>query len=158
MGTALAVVVAVIIGLLIGGIAAYFYVRGGAPESPAVPTVDVDRMVAEAQAQQKEIILEAKEEAHGIRTAAEQDARERRTEVQRMERRITQKEENLDRRGEGLDKRERQITTREEEIETHRGKIDELIAQQQVELARVSGLTRDEATAMLMASIEVEVR
>jgi ribonuclease Y len=158
MGLAVAVIVAVVI-VLVGWVAAYFYLRGRTPQqAPAAPSVDVDRLVAEAQAQQKEIILAAKEEAHAIRTAAEQDLRERRNDVQRMERRIQQKEENLDRRLEGLERRERQLTQREEEVEQHRAKIDELIAQQRVELERVSGLSREEATQMLMQSIEVEVR
>ncbi|MGH2443044.1 MAG: ribonuclease Y [Chloroflexota bacterium] len=157
MGPVITVLVAVIC-LLIGGGAAYLLVRGRTPESPAAPAIDVDRVAAEALAQQKEIVLEAKDEAHNIRSSAEQDARERRAEVQRQERRIQQKEENLDRRIEGLEKRERQITQRDEELDLHRQKIDELIADQQRELERVSNLTRDEATEMLMRTIEVEVR
>jgi ribonuclease Y len=151
-------VVAVVLGLLIGGAAAYAYVRRQSPAGPVTTGADVDRMLAEAQAQQKEMILEAKEEAHGIRTAAENDARERRSQVQRLEQRLVQKEENLDRRLEGLEKRERQLTQREEEVESRRSEIDELIAQQQVELERVSGLTREEAAEQLLRSIEVEVR
>jgi ribonuclease Y len=151
-------VVAVITGLLIGGAAAYLYVRSRSPAGPVTTGADVDRMLAEAQAQQKEMILEAKEEAHSIRTAAENDARERRNQVQRLEQRLVQKEENLDRRLESLEKRERQLTQREEEIESRRSEIDDLIAQQQVELERVSGLTREEAAERLLQSIEVEVR
>jgi ribonuclease Y len=158
MGTAIAVVAAVVLGLLIGGAAAYFYVRGRLPSGPTASQADVDRVLVEAQAQQKEMILEAKEEAHSIRTAAENDARERRNQVQRLEQRLVQKEENLDRRLEALEKRERGLTQREEENEVRRGKIDELIAQQQYELERVSGLTREEAAERLLQSIELEVR
>jgi ribonuclease Y len=75
-----------------------------------------------------------------------------------MERRIVQKEENLDRRSEGVEKRENQLTQREEEVEQHRGRIDELIDEQRRELERVAGMTREEASEMLMRSIEVEVR
>jgi ribonucrease Y len=151
-------VVAVIVGLLLGGAAAYAYVRSKLPSGPVTTGADVDRLLAGAQAQTKEMVLEAKEEAHGIRTAAENDARERRNQVQRLEQRMVQKEENLDRRLEGLEKRERQLTQREEEVEGRRSKIDELIAQQQVELERVSGLTREEAAERLLQSIEIEVR
>src|ERR1700674_2648422 len=110
-------VVAVIVGLLIGGAAAYAYVRSKLPSAPVTTGADVDRLLAEAQAQTKEMVLAAKEEAHSIRTAAENDARERRNQVQRLEQRMVQKEENLDRRLEGLEKRERQLTQREEEGE-----------------------------------------
>lgn len=145
-------------GLIVGAVFVYFWLRSQATGQTAAAQEGAERAVTEAQAQAKEIVLEAKDEAHRIRTTAEQDARERRAEVQRLERRNLQKEENLDRRAESLDKRERQLTQRESEVEQHRAAIDELIAQQRVELERVSGLSREEATEMLLRSIEVEVR
>jgi ribonuclease Y len=145
-------------GLVVGAVFVYFWLRSQATGQTAAAQEGAERTLTEAQAQAKEIVLEAKDEAHRIRTTAEQDARERRAEVQRLERRNLQKEENLDRRAESLDKRERQLTQRESEIEQHRTAIDELIAQQRVELERVSGLSREEATEMLLRSIEVEVR
>ncbi|MGI8827546.1 MAG: ribonuclease Y [Chloroflexota bacterium] len=149
---------ALVVGLAIGAAIAYFFVRSDTSMSAAAARVNADRIVADAQAQQKEVVLEAKDEAHKIRSTAEQDARERRAEVQRMERRIQQKEENLDRRLEGMERRERGLAQREEEIDQQRGKIDDVIAEQRVELERVSNLTREEAAEMLMRSIEVEVR
>ena len=157
MGTVITVLVAVV-AALIGGAAAYVYARGQASTRAQSTKADADRLLAEAQAQQKEIVLEAKDEAHRIRSEAEVDARERRTEVQRQERRIQQKEENLDQRMDRLEKRERALNQREDEIEQHRTKIDELIEEQRHELERVSGMTRDEAVGVLMANIEVEVR
>ncbi|GAC1322199.1 MAG: ribonuclease Y [Chloroflexota bacterium] len=157
MAIALAVL-GVVIGLALGAFGAYMYLQSRTSTSAATARADADRVHTDAQARSKEIVLEAKEEAHKIRTAAEQDARDRRSDVQRMERRIQQKEENLDRRLEGLEKRERGLTAREEEIEQNRAKIDELIAEQRRELERVSGMTREEASDMLLQSIEVEVR
>jgi ribonucrease Y len=145
-------------GLVIGAAIVYFWMQGRVSSKTTTTQADVDGLLAQAQAQQKEIILEAKDEAHTIRSTAEQDARERRAEVQRMERRIQQKEENLDTKLEQLERRERQLNQREEEIERHRTAIDELIAEQRRELERVSGLTHEEATEMLLRSIEVEVR
>jgi ribonuclease Y len=145
-------------GLIVGAGIAYFWLRSNGAQQATASREAADQALTEAQAKAKEIVVEAKDEAHRIRSTAEQDARERRGEIQRLERRNLQKEENLDRRAETLEKRERQLTTREEEIEQHRAKIDELIAQQRVELERVSGLSREEATEMLLRSIEVEVR
>src|SRR5947209_5491287 len=141
-------------GLVIGAAIVYFWMQGRVSSKTTTTQADVDGLLAQAQAQQKEIILEAKDEAHTIRSTAEQDARERRAEVQRMERRIQQKEENLDAKLEQLERRERQLSQREEEIERHRATIDELIAEQRRELERVSELTHEEATEMLLRSIE----
>jgi ribonucrease Y len=158
MQGAVVAVVAAVGGLLIGAAIVYFWLQGRTTGKVTATRLETDRALADAQARQKEVILEAKDEAHKIRAAAEQDVRERRADVQRMERRIQQKEENLDRRLDGLEKRERQLGQREEEIEQERSKIQELIADQRRELERVSGLTRDEASEMLMRSIESEVR
>ena len=49
-----------------------------------------------AESKKKEALLEAKEEIHKIRGDAEKENRDRRVELQRMERRILQKEEHLD--------------------------------------------------------------
>lgn len=144
--------------LALGAAISYFYLQSRTTTNVAATRADADRMLAEAQAQQKEIILEAKDEAHKVRAGAEQDLRERRADVQRMERRVQQKEENLDRRTEGLEKREQQFTERELGVEQMRLQIGELITAQQTELERVSNMTRDEAAATLLANIEVEVR
>ena len=150
--------VGLVLGLLVGGAFVYFYARERLSAKAGATGADIDKMLAVAQAQQKELILEAKDEAHQIRSSAEQDARERRAEVQRLENRIQQKEENLEHRAEQLERREHKLTQREQEIEDHAVKVDELIAEQRVALERVSGLTQEEAETRLLASIESEVR
>ena len=69
-----------------------------------------------AESKKKELILEAKEEIHRIRTEADKELRERRSEVQRQERRIQQKEETLDRKTENLESKEEKINNRSKEI------------------------------------------
>ena len=51
-----------------------------------------------AEAKKKEMLIEAKDEIHRQRSEADKDIRERRSEVQRLEHRLQQKEENLDRK------------------------------------------------------------
>ncbi|MBO5909043.1 MAG: DUF3552 domain-containing protein, partial [Clostridia bacterium] len=46
-----------------------------------------------AEARKKELLIEAKDEVHHLRQETEKDLRERRSEVQRQERRLQQKEE-----------------------------------------------------------------
>jgi len=67
----------------------------------------------EIEAKRKEVLLEAKEEAFKIRGEIEQENKEKRAEIQRLERRLTQKEETLDRRLDNLDRKERTITQKE---------------------------------------------
>ncbi|MGH2447116.1 MAG: ribonuclease Y [Chloroflexota bacterium] len=155
---AIIIAIAAVVGLIVGAAFVYFWTQGRTSTKAATARANANRIETEAQARQKELILEAKDEAHKIRSAAEQDARDRRADVQRQERRLQQKEETIDRRGENLEKREEQLGQREAEIEVERQQVGELIARQRVELEHVSGLTNEEAARMLLASIESEVR
>ena len=72
-------------------------------------SLEVRRRVEEGEAEGKEVILRAQQEAIRVRDESEHDARERRTETQRIERRLQRKEEQVDRRLENFEKREEQI-------------------------------------------------
>lgn len=106
----------------------------------------------------KEITLEAKEEAHRMRTEAERDVRERRAEIQRSERRLIQKEEAVDKKLENIEKRTESIAKHENEILAKKKELDGFLAKQIEELERVSGMSVDEAKALLLEEIEKDVR
>ena len=87
----------------------------------------------------KEITLEAKEEAHRMRTDAEREVKERRAEIQRSERRMIQKEESLDKKLENIEKREESITKHENEILAKKKELEGFVAKQIEELEKISG-------------------
>lgn len=125
----------------------------------------VDEAKREAEANKKVVVLEAKDEAHQIRAEAEEDLRERKNEVQKQENRLMQKEEILDRKSEMLDKKEESLDKREEsltetqrQVEDKNSKVEEILAEQQAELERVSGMSRDEARAMIRSDVEEELK
>ncbi len=106
----------------------------------------------------KEITLEAKEEAHRMRTDIEREVRERRAEIQRSERRLIQKEESVDRKLDNIEKKEESITKHENEILKKKKELDGFLAKQIEELEKISGLTAEEAKALLLEEIEKDVR
>jgi ribonucrease Y len=116
------------------------------------------RLVAEARAKQKEIVLEGKDEALQLRRAAEEEAREGRATLQRSERRLLDREEALDRKVAALEEREAGLAARAEELEAERARIAEVHQRQLVELERVSGLTAAEARQALIAQIVDEAQ
>ena len=61
----------------------------------------IDEAVKNAEAKKKEILLEAKEESLKTKNDLDKEIKDRRNEVQRMEKRILSREENLDRRSVG---------------------------------------------------------
>ena len=57
--------------------------------------------------------MEAKEEVHRLRNDFDRDSRERRNEIQRLERRFIQREESLDKKSESLEKKEDALSIRD---------------------------------------------
>ena len=141
-------VVTGIIGIILGMGIGYF-IRKYVTEAKIVSAEEAAKKIlieAEEKAQtlQKEKVLEAKEEVHRLRNELEKEIKDRRAEVQRMERRILQKEESLDKKAYQLEKKEDEIKKREEEIVAIREKLTDTYKKQLMELERISGLSTEE--------------
>lgn len=106
----------------------------------------------------KEIEIEAKEEAHRLRSEVEKEVRDRRSEVQRQEKRLLQKEESVDRKLESIERKEERIIQKEHQIDDKRAEVDALIDKRVAELEKISGYTADEAKKLLLQEVEKDVR
>jgi len=147
-----------LVGGLVGFVVALLLRRSLALSSETTARANSDRLVAEARAKQKEIILEAKDEAIKLAKTAETENRERRSELQRYETRLDKKDEQLDQKLAAVDQRERRLVEKELELEADREKVVQLQGEQRTELARVAGLSMDEARGLLLKRVEDEMR
>ena len=111
-----------------------------------------------AEAIKKEAILEAKEEVHRIRNDFEKESRERRNEIQRLERRIIQREELLDKKSEAIENKEEVLNKKQQDINEKAASIDELYDKQREELEKLSNLSSDEARELLLEETKKEIR
>ncbi len=118
----------------------------------------LDESVKDAESKKKEAILEAKEEVHRLRTELEKESRERRNEVQRLERRNIQREESLDKKSDVLERKEENLNKKQQEIEMLEASVQDLYTKQREELERLSGLTSDEAKQVLLDEIKKEIK
>ena len=155
----------VIIGIvaLVAGVAVGYIVRKSVGESKIKSAeAEAARIMEEAtrntDAIRKEAILEAKDEAHKVRTEAEQEVKERRAELQRTERRLVQKEESLDRKYELLEQKEESLQKNELQIEKIKTETQAIYDKQLVELERLAGLTSEEAREQLLHKVEEEIQ
>jgi len=147
-----------LVGGLVGFVVALLLRRSLALGSETTARANSERLVAEARAKQKEIILEAKDEAIKLAKTAETENRERRSELQRYETRLDKKDEQLDQKLAAVDQRERRLVEKELELEADREKVVQLQSEQRTELARVAGLSMDEARGLLLTRVEDEMR
>ena len=118
----------------------------------------IDEAVKTAETKKREALLEVKEESIKTRNELEKETKERRAEVQRMERRVLSKEESLDRKLEAIEKREASYTAKEEDLKRKKSEIEKLHEQSVRELERISGLTSDQAKEYLLKTVEDEVK
>jgi len=114
--------------------------------------------IKEADAKKRELLLETKEQLFRERSHFEKETRERRSELQRFERRILQKEENLEKRIGTLEKQERNLHHRERSCIEKEEKIFKDEERCKKELERLSGLSAIEAKRLLIQSLENEAK
>jgi ribonuclease Y len=119
----------------------------------------------DAEASQKEMLLEAKEKVHLLLVEAEQQSRGRQKETARADQALADKAKALadrlattDRMEKDLRGRERVIAERELATTAAAARYDQLLADQQRELQRVAGLTAEEAKDLVLRQIEADAR
>jgi ribonuclease Y len=114
--------------------------------------------IKEAEAKKKEVLLEAKEQVIRERNQQERETRERRAELQRYERRIVQKEESIERKTGQLEKIEEQYAEKNRLLAEKEDELGKQEARFRTELERISGLTVDEAKALIIADLENDAK
>ncbi|HEY7738293.1 MAG TPA: ribonuclease Y [Candidatus Limnocylindria bacterium] len=117
-----------------------------------------ERLVADARTKQKEIVLEGKDEVLQAQRASEEEARERRADLQRQERLLLDRSESLDRKSEALDRREAAAEEKVAEAEAERARLAALRDQQLTSLEQIGGLSAGEARERLIREIEEEAQ
>src|SRR5436309_7189964 len=112
----------------------------------------------EIEARKREAIIEAKDEAHRIRQEAEKEHRDRRTDLQRVESRLAQREETLDRRTEKLERREQEVQVAAAAADRTPAEAAQALARQREEVERSSAMTSEQARVVLLQQVEAEAR
>ncbi len=118
----------------------------------------IDDALKAAEDKKREIVLGAKEEALKTKNEIDKEVKDRRNEIQRMEKRVLSREENLDKKSDALEKKESSLSAREAEIVKKKAEIDELSSKRLQELERISGLTSEQAKEYLLKTVEDEVK
>ncbi|MCX6022046.1 MAG: ribonuclease Y [Chloroflexi bacterium] len=144
--------------MVVGGGLGWYLGQKSAAATVQMARKDAERITASAQAEQKDVVLQATKEAMRLRGAIDDEVRERRQELQRQERRFTAKEEQLDRKVDAVERRDKGIAAKESDLEAARRQLDDIKRSQLAELERVSGMTTTEARELLLRSIDEEAR
>ena len=149
---------AVIAGATAGFLARKYFAeaRIGAAEANAGKLIsDAER---EAENIRREAQVEAKDTIHTLRSDAERELKSRRSDMQRLERRLMQREETLETKEAELEKRDKRTASWEEHLKSQESKLMKAAAEQKRLLERVAGMSTQEAKDYLLQGISDEVK
>lgn len=118
----------------------------------------IDDAIRAAENKKREALLETKEEALKAKNELEKEIKDRRKEVSELERRIMKRDELSEKRAQGLERKEAELQHKEEGIADKEEEINRLHLRKVTELERVSGLTKDQAKAELLSSVEDSIK
>ena len=147
----------IIIGIAVGYAVRKYIAEGKINNAEELARKIVTDAEHDAETKKKELLVEAKEEIHRLRTELDNEVKIRRGELQQLESRVLTREESVDRKSVQLEKKEEKLNFKLEEAKNKNEKADELIAQREEELQRVAGLTAEEGKKMLLSELEKEI-
>ena len=162
MDVIVAAIIAAVVGLAIG-IGAGYFVRKNISEAKIGETDSlakniIDQANKDAETMKKEKLLEAKEEIHKFRSDAEKENRERRSELQKYERRVIQKEESLDRKQQSIESKESNLNQKLRAVDEKQKEVEAIKVKQLEKLEDISGITSEKAKDIILSNAEKEVR
>ncbi|HVE80171.1 MAG TPA: ribonuclease Y [Gemmatimonadaceae bacterium] len=136
--------------------------QGTAQETASRIVIDAER---ESDQLRKTAVLAGKEELMRLREAWETEARTRREEVEREERRLQDREATVDRKYDVLDQRDKELGRRASElgrrekvVATREEELESLVAEERRRLEGMAGMSAPEAKQELIRRLEEEAQ
>ncbi len=118
--------------------------------------VEVRQLLLDAREEAKQITSEAEQKAKEVIAVSETSLAEKEEKVTRQEERIFKREEALDKKQNELDAEITAVKAKIEEVRTKKERADALLAERANELAKVAGLSKEQAKEQLYTELERE--
>lgn len=141
-----------LLGLAIGYVFRWLYVlsKKGSIE------LELRRLTLEGKEEAKKFLIAAEEDARKLLLSAEADLKEEKDKISRAEDRLIKKEEALEGKQKELEGEIEAVKAKVADIKEIREKAETLVKERADELARVSGLSKDDALKQLVSEMERE--
>ena len=149
---------AAIVGIIVGVLVRKAISENKLGSAEAQAKHILENAIKDAENAKKESIISAKEEIFNLKKEADFDIKERRKEVSRLERRVTQKEETLDAKLEGIERKEGILAEKLADADRLKVEISKALEGQLAMLEKIAGLSREDAKAELVARLDSEMK
>jgi ribonuclease Y len=161
----LVILAAVSVGALLGYTLSRKLSRKKLESSESLSARIIDEAKKEAETIKKEAILQTKENLLKAKTEFEKDSRERKNDLDNLERRLRSKEENIDKRIDSLSQKETNMESREKALiqkESHlnekHDRLNRMLEEQKEKLEKIAGISSEEAKNHLIQSMEAAAK
>jgi ribonuclease Y len=125
----------------------------------------IENAIVEAEQRKKEALLQSKEEAYQLKQLVEKELKADRSEIKDDKLQLHKKRELLKKEWEAFDAKrsdleiaQKKLQQKEVAVENNLKEAEQLVGKQRYELARVAGISEEDAKKMLMESLESEAR
>ena len=161
----LIIVVGILAGIVVGYILKQIFSAKKIKSSENLAARIVEEAKKESETIKKESMLQAKEALLKMKSDFDRESKERKNDLDGLEKRIRAKEENLDKRIDSLaqketniEGREKSLVQKENAIEDKHRKLDALLEEQKEKLQKIAGISSEEAKKILIQSMEAEAK
>jgi ribonuclease Y len=155
----------VVLGFLVGFILRQRIFKNRLAAAENLSARIVDEAKKEAETIKKEAVIQAKENVLKVKSEFDKESRDRKLELDNLEKKIRSKEENLDKRIDQLTQkeasgeiREKSLVSREAAFSEKQEKLDRMVEEQRQKLEKIAGISSEEAKNYLMQDMEAEAR
>lgn len=159
------IVLSVVAGFVLGYFLNISLARKKLNSSENLSVRIIEEAKKEAETIKKEALLQAQERLLKIKSDSEKEVRERKGELDSLERRLRGKEESLEKKSEllsqkeiNLETRERAFAQREGQLQEKHEQLERLLAERRQKLEEVAGMSAEEAKAQLIQTMENQAR
>ncbi len=153
--------IGVAIGFTIGKRSARFDIAQHQKEAELL----ISRAREEAERIKKDALVQGKEDAYKLRKETEEEIREKKRELNTLEKRLQQKEVQLDKKQELIDRKEIEILEKETALKGVEARLHEqekelesIRAEAKAQLEKISNMTQQEAKEHLLKLVEQDIR
>ncbi|MFQ5967900.1 MAG: ribonuclease Y [Acidimicrobiia bacterium] len=153
---------AVVVLLLLAGVAGYWISRVRDRRSAESAGANASSVVAEARLEAQRLLTRAEEKARAkaeaYREREEAELEHRKLEMKALEERVTQREQTLEQRASNLAQREQLLIHREDEVREQKAETESLREDARHQLERIAGFDPRAAKEELLSEVEEEAR
>ena len=161
MDNYLIAILALVIGILIGGVVAWIILSARKSMATKKANKFIEDAKIEAEKYKRDAILELKKESHDLKQQTEAEIKEKKAEILQSEDRLLSRENNLDKREEMLQKRdealqekENNLLVKQDSLKEKELKMDELLKEEMEKLEKIAKFSKEKAHDLIMERVE----